>query len=198
MIGAGADLAPRRPAGRQARPCSGKRPILEAANALQPAMKARGGGGTTSRMRLIPVRETERRRRSARIVHLLVDTQDAMGANLINTMCEGVAPLSSASAAGGCRCESSPYLARPAARARHLPHPLRRAGGTSVSPGPRWRTASPTRAGSPTQTRTGPARTTRGVMNGVDAVALGHRPTTGARSRPELTPGRRATAATSR
>jgi len=27
------------------------------------------------------------------IVHLIVDTQDAMGANLINTMCEGVAPL---------------------------------------------------------------------------------------------------------
>src|SRR5207302_993726 len=27
------------------------------------------------------------------VVHLLVDTQDAMGANLINTMCEGVARL---------------------------------------------------------------------------------------------------------
>ena len=27
------------------------------------------------------------------VVHLLVDTRDAMGANLVNTMCEGVAPL---------------------------------------------------------------------------------------------------------
>ena len=27
------------------------------------------------------------------VVHLLVDTRDAMGANLVNGMCEGVAPL---------------------------------------------------------------------------------------------------------
>jgi hydroxymethylglutaryl-CoA reductase len=27
------------------------------------------------------------------VMHLLVDTRDAMGANLVNTMCEGVASL---------------------------------------------------------------------------------------------------------
>ena len=27
------------------------------------------------------------------VVHLIIDTQEAMGANLINTMAEGVAPL---------------------------------------------------------------------------------------------------------
>jgi hydroxymethylglutaryl-CoA reductase len=27
------------------------------------------------------------------VIHLIVDTRDAMGANLVNTMCEGVAPL---------------------------------------------------------------------------------------------------------
>ena len=27
------------------------------------------------------------------VVHLIVDTQDAMGANLVNSMCEGVASL---------------------------------------------------------------------------------------------------------
>src|SRR5213595_1632566 len=62
--------------------------ILAAANALHPQMKARGGGAKDVEVRLIPVgHETHA------IVHLIVDTQDAMGANLINTMCEGVAPL---------------------------------------------------------------------------------------------------------
>src|SRR6266446_5452614 len=62
--------------------------ILATANALHPAMKARGGGAKDLEVRLIPV-GTE----THAIVHLIVDTQDAMGANLINTMCEGVAPL---------------------------------------------------------------------------------------------------------
>src|ERR1700682_1473650 len=62
--------------------------ILAAANALHPAMKARGGGAKDLEVRLIPV-GTE----THAIVHLIVDTQDAMGANLINTLCEGVAPL---------------------------------------------------------------------------------------------------------
>src|SRR5207245_5577593 len=62
--------------------------ILAAANALHPAMSARGGGAKDVEVRLIRVgAETHA------IVHLIVDTQDAMGANLINTMCEGVAPL---------------------------------------------------------------------------------------------------------
>src|SRR5256885_11621347 len=62
--------------------------ILAAANALHPAMKARGGGAKDPVVRLLPVgAETHA------IVHLIIDTQDAMGANLINTMCEGVAPL---------------------------------------------------------------------------------------------------------
>jgi len=60
--------------------------ILATANALHPAMKARGGGAKDLEVRLIPV-GTE----THAIVHLIVDTQDAMGANLINTMCEGVA-----------------------------------------------------------------------------------------------------------
>src|SRR5438132_9181016 len=62
--------------------------ILAAANALQPAMKARGGGAKDLEVRLVQVGDEMHA-----IVHLIVDTQDAMGANLINTMCEGVAPL---------------------------------------------------------------------------------------------------------
>ncbi len=62
--------------------------LLEAANAVHPRLLGRGGG----------VRDIEVRRLSlpggnaALAVHLLVDTRDAMGANLVNTVCEAVAP----------------------------------------------------------------------------------------------------------
>src|SRR6184192_2839451 len=53
-----------------------KEAILAAANALHPAMSARGGGAKDVEVRLIRVgAETHA------IVHLIVDTQDAMGAN---------------------------------------------------------------------------------------------------------------------
>ena len=64
--------------------------ILNLANSLHPNMVARGGGA----------REIEVHTHGATaghgdmlVVHLLVDTRDAMGANLVNTMCEGAAPL---------------------------------------------------------------------------------------------------------
>lgn len=67
-----------------------KEEILNLANSLHPNMVARGGGAmdievithgsTTSHGEML-------------VVHLLVDTRDAMGANLVNTMCEGAAPL---------------------------------------------------------------------------------------------------------
>ncbi len=62
--------------------------LLQAANAVHPRLVERGGG----------VRDIETRRLSlpdgdtALVVHLLVDTRDAMGANLVNTICEAVAP----------------------------------------------------------------------------------------------------------
>ena len=62
--------------------------LLRAANAVHPRLRERGGG----------VRDIEVRRLSlpagdaALAVHLLVDTRDAMGANLVNTICEAVAP----------------------------------------------------------------------------------------------------------
>ncbi|MDH3756799.1 MAG: hydroxymethylglutaryl-CoA reductase, degradative, partial [Gammaproteobacteria bacterium] len=62
--------------------------LLRAANAVHPRLGERGGG----------VRDIEVRRLSlpggdtALAVHLLVDTRDAMGANLVNTICEAVAP----------------------------------------------------------------------------------------------------------
>ncbi len=69
--------------------------LLAAANALQPNLVNRGGGARDIEVRVL---EDDRPDLSARykaqlVVHLLVDVRDAMGANLLNTMAEGIAPL---------------------------------------------------------------------------------------------------------
>ncbi len=64
--------------------------ILALANSLHPKMLARGGGALDIEVHLHEAPEDGRR---MVVLHLLVDTRDAMGANLVNTMCEGVASL---------------------------------------------------------------------------------------------------------
>ncbi len=67
-----------------------KEEILNLANSLHPRMQARGGGVRDVEVRILPRTSQEG---DMIIVHLLVDTRDAMGANLVNSMCEGVAAL---------------------------------------------------------------------------------------------------------
>lgn len=62
--------------------------LLQYANELQPRLQKRGGG----------VRSIEYRKFMLAdgcwtiVAHIAVDTRDAMGANLVNTLCEGLAP----------------------------------------------------------------------------------------------------------
>jgi len=67
-----------------------KEEILALANSLHPKMVARGGGALDVEVFLHHAPEDGR---EMVVLHLLVDTRDAMGANLVNTMCEGVASL---------------------------------------------------------------------------------------------------------
>lgn len=67
-----------------------KQEILDLANSFHPRMVARGGGAVDIEISSYPL---ESIKGEAMVVHLLVDTRDAMGANLVNGMCEGVAPL---------------------------------------------------------------------------------------------------------
>ncbi|MGH8234238.1 MAG: hydroxymethylglutaryl-CoA reductase, degradative [Rhodanobacteraceae bacterium] len=67
-----------------------KQEILDLANSLHPKMVARGGGAKDIEVRIHPAADG---RRDMVVLHLLVNTCDAMGANMVNTMCEGVAPL---------------------------------------------------------------------------------------------------------
>jgi hydroxymethylglutaryl-CoA reductase len=66
--------------------------ILALANSFHPAMQTRGGGAREIEVRVLPAPEGPRGE-PILVLHLLIDTQEAMGANLINTMAEGVAPL---------------------------------------------------------------------------------------------------------
>src|SRR5699024_11266108 len=59
-------------------------------NSLHPKMVARGGGVDDIEVMIHPAPDGNH---DMVVLHLLVDTCDAMGANLVNTMCEGVAPL---------------------------------------------------------------------------------------------------------
>lgn len=78
------------PARAQAALLRRKHEILNLANSLHPKMIARGGGARDLEVFIHP---SDGQGGDMVIVHLLVDTRDAMGANLVNTMCEGVASL---------------------------------------------------------------------------------------------------------
>ncbi len=65
-----------------------KESLLKQANALQPRLLARGGGARD--IEFFKYRLTDGQ--WTVVLHLLVDTCDAMGANLVNTLCESMTP----------------------------------------------------------------------------------------------------------
>jgi len=69
-----------------------KEQILALANSFHPQMVRRGGGAKDIEVRVLPAPEGPKGE-PILVLHVILDTQDAMGANLINTVAEGVAPL---------------------------------------------------------------------------------------------------------
>ena len=67
-----------------------KQEILNLANSLHPRMVARGGGAVDFSIKTYPIESFDQ---EMLIIDLHIDTRDAMGANLVNSMCEGVASL---------------------------------------------------------------------------------------------------------
>ena len=139
--------------------------ILARANAVHPNMAARGGGA----------RDIEVRRFDAPwpmlVLHLLADCCDAMGANAVNAMAEGVAPLVEDLTGGKVYLRILSNLAdRRCARASvRLPESAlatKTFTGAQVAEGvvQAWRFAAidPYRA----------ATHNKGIMNGIDAVAI--------------------------
>ncbi len=142
--------------------------IINLANSLHPKMVARGGGVTGIEVLIHAAPDGGR---DMLVLHLLVDTCDAMGANLVNTMCEGVAPLVEAITGGKvCLRILSNLTDRSLVRASAVipAHALAGKGhdGEQVRDGiilaNDLALVDPYRA----------ATHNKGVMNGVDAVAL--------------------------
>ena len=68
-----------------------KATLIEQCNAAYPSLQARGGGVRDLEVRLLN-ESAESAYSRMLVVHLYVDTCDAMGANMINTMAEHIAP----------------------------------------------------------------------------------------------------------
>jgi hydroxymethylglutaryl-CoA reductase len=143
--------------------------ILDLANSFHPRMVARGGGAVDLEVHSYPLRSMPGE--MMLVVHLLVDTRDAMGANLVNGMCEGVASLIEQLTDGKVFLRILSNLADRALARAEVTLPVAHLAGKGYA-GERVRDgviiaadfahADPYRA----------ATHNKGVMNGVDAVAL--------------------------
>ncbi|HSM31516.1 MAG TPA: hydroxymethylglutaryl-CoA reductase, degradative [Woeseiaceae bacterium] len=141
--------------------------LLAAANAVHPRLGERGGG----------VREIEVRRlalpggETALVVHLLVDTRDAMGANLVNTICEAVAPRIATIAGGTVAMRILSNLADRSVVTARVSYPCKQLAVDALD-GETVRDAivvtSDIAAADPYRAATH----NKGIMNGIDAVAI--------------------------
>ena len=138
-----------------------KEKIRELCDAIDPLLLENGGG-----FRDLEVRILETRGGTMVILHLIVDTQDAMGANAVNSMAESLAPKIDEWTGGRVNLRILSNLAdRRLARARAVWN-LEDLGGEQVRDdmlAASWfAEADPYRA----------ATHNKGIMNGVSAVAL--------------------------
>jgi hydroxymethylglutaryl-CoA reductase len=136
--------------------------LLELAHAALPRLRARGGGARELEVRALPERV---------VVHVHVDCRDAMGANMVNTVAEGLAKRVADLAGGrhGLRiltnlCDRRRVRVR--ARVPSAALATATADGASVRDGivagSRFAEHDPYRA----------ATHNKGIMNGVDAVVI--------------------------
>jgi len=146
-----------------------KQEILNLANSLHPNMVARGGGARD--MEVIIHAGASEQLGDMLVAHLLVDTRDAMGANLVNTMCEGVASLVEKITGGKVFLRILSNLADRSLVKGYCSIPVENLGGKGYD-GEQVRDgivlASEFAAADPYRAATH----NKGVMNGIDAVAL--------------------------
>jgi hydroxymethylglutaryl-CoA reductase len=142
--------------------------LLEEANDAQPGMLARGGGAREISVRRVAYSGTDR---TDLVLHLYVDTRDAMGANTVNAMTEAIAPSVERVAGGRVLLRIlSNYTDRCLARATCDIPPGLLATGALSGASVRDRIVA---AGQFAEADVYRAVThNKGVMNGIDAVLL--------------------------
>lgn len=147
-----------------------KQVLIQAANDAFPSIVSRGGGAEDLDVRVLN-EEADSKYSKMLVVHLYVNTVDAMGANLINTMAESIAPLVEEIADGKVYLRILSNLAdRSLARARCVipPHLLKTGDftGEEVRDGVihayEFAASDPYRA----------VTHNKGIMNGIDPVVI--------------------------
>jgi hydroxymethylglutaryl-CoA reductase len=145
-----------------------KQEILDLANSFHPRMVARGGGAVDLEVRSYPMTSMDG---EMLVIHLLVDTRDAMGANLVNGMCEGVASLVESITEGQVFLRILSNLTDRAMATAEVVLPVERLAGKGYD-GARVRDgiiiASDFAHADPYRATTH----NKGIMNGIDGVAL--------------------------
>ncbi len=144
-----------------------KEELLDLANRQDPTLLNLGGGA-----RDLEVRRIDTLSGPMLIIHLIVDTRDAMGANVVNTMAETLAPIVAELAGGDAICKIVSNLSdKRIVKVKFVLNDvncLARAGYTGDEAADRivkayhFAEADPHRA----------ATHNKGVMNGIDAVIL--------------------------
>jgi hydroxymethylglutaryl-CoA reductase len=145
-----------------------KRELLDLANSFHPRMVARGGGAVDVEVRTHPLPSQAG---EMLVVHLLVDTRDAMGANLVNGMCEGVASLIETLTEGTVFLRILSNLADRALARAEVTLPVASLAGKGYA-GERVRDGVIIAADFARVDPYRAATHNKGIMNGVDAVAL--------------------------
>ncbi len=140
---------------------SSKKEILALANQQDPTIVSMGGGARDLRVRILPSLTG-----TMVIAELLVDCRDAMGANLVNTMAEAVAPLLAKLSKGRVNLRIISNLADKRLASATVRIPKDALGGAEVVDGIvdayAFAAADPYRC----------ATHNKGVMNGIAAVCL--------------------------
>jgi hydroxymethylglutaryl-CoA reductase len=145
-----------------------KKDIVNLANSLHPNMVARGGGARDIELFVHPLPSSAKQ---MLVVHLLVDTRDAMGANLVNGMCEGVAPLIESITGGEVFLRILSNLTDRALVRAHCKIPVEQLAGrgyTGVQARDGIIVAAEFAAVDPYRAATH----NKGIMNGIDPVAI--------------------------
>jgi hydroxymethylglutaryl-CoA reductase len=138
--------------------------LIALANEMQPGLVERGGGAIDLEIRGLQLADG----RNTLALHLLVDVRDAMGANLVNTMCEGIADRVAELAGGNAVLKILSNLADRSMISASARIPVDRLGADgarlrdSIVLANEIALVDPYRA----------ATHNKGIMNGMDAIAI--------------------------
>ena len=142
--------------------------IINLANSFHPNMVARGGGARDIELFVHPLPSSAK---PMLVVHLLVDTRDAMGANLVNGMCEGVAPLIESITGGEVFLRILSNLTDRSLARAHCKIPVDKLAGKGYS-GKQARDGIIVAADFANVDPYRAATHNKGIMNGIDPIAI--------------------------